>query len=159
MNYLSIFVLIPLLMLGALWLARDIKQIRGVMLTGSSLLLVAAGVLTALYLQARAAGDTAEMLFTDSVMWYPSLHIGYSVGVDGISVAMLLLSAIIVFTGVFASWRLQPLTKEYFLWYTLFPDSYPLEVFADFDHNGIIDNKDVEYLLWHTLFPEDYPLA
>lgn len=119
MNYLSIFVLIPLLMLGALWLARDIKQIRGVMLTGSSLLLVAAGVLTVLYLQARAAGDTAEMLFTDSVMWYPSLHIGYSVGVDGISVAMLLLSAIIVFTGVFASWRLQPLTKEYFLWYTL----------------------------------------
>lgn len=119
MNYLSIFVLIPLLMLGALWLARNIKQIRGVMLTGSSLLLVAAGVLTVLYLQARSAGNTAEMLFTDSVMWYPSLHIGYSVGVDGISVAMLLLSAIIVFTGVFASWRLQPLTKEYFLWYTL----------------------------------------
>ena len=119
MNYLSIFVLIPLLMLSALWLARDIKQIRGVMLTGSSLLLVAAGVLTVLYLQARSAGYTAEMLFTDSVMWYPSLHIGYSVGVDGISVAMLLLSAIIVFTGVFASWRLQPLTKEYFLWYTL----------------------------------------
>lgn len=119
MNYLSIFVLIPLLMLGALWLARNIKQIRGVMLTGSSLLLVAAGVLTVLYLQARSAGNTAEMLFTNSVMWYPSLHIGYSVGVDGISVAMLLLSAIIVFTGVFASWRLQPLTKEYFLWYTL----------------------------------------
>ena len=32
---------------------------------------------------------------------------------------MLLLSAIIVFTGTFASWRLQPLTKEYFLWFTL----------------------------------------
>ena len=31
---------------------------------------------------------------------------------------MLLLSAIIVFTGTFASWRLQPLTKEYFLWFT-----------------------------------------
>ena len=26
MNYLSIFVLIPLLMLGALWLARDISK-------------------------------------------------------------------------------------------------------------------------------------
>ena len=32
---------------------------------------------------------------------------------------MLLLSAVIVFTGTFASWRLQPLTKEYFLWFTL----------------------------------------
>ena len=38
---------------------------------------------------------------------------------DGISVAMLLLSAIIVFTGTFASWKLKPLTKEYFLWFTL----------------------------------------
>ena len=31
----------------------------------------------------------------------------------------MLLSAIIVFTGTFASRRLQPLTKEYFLWFTL----------------------------------------
>ena len=32
---------------------------------------------------------------------------------------MLLLSAIIVFTGTFASWQLKPLTKEYFLWFVL----------------------------------------
>ena len=119
MNLLSIFVLIPLLMLFALWLARDIKQIRAVMVTGASVLLISAVTLTVLYLQARTSGDTSEMLFTNSVTWYPSLDICYSVGVDGISVAMLLLSAIIVFTGVFASWRLQPLTKEYFLWFTL----------------------------------------
>ena len=30
-----------------------------------------------------------------------------------------MLSAIIVFTGTFASWQLQPLTKEYFLWFVL----------------------------------------
>ncbi|MBQ8866442.1 MAG: NADH-quinone oxidoreductase subunit M [Bacteroidaceae bacterium] len=119
MNLLSIFVLIPLLMLGGLWLARGIKQIRAVMVTGASALLAASVALTVMYLQARSAGDTAEMLFTSSIAWYPSLNICYSVGVDGISVAMLLLSAIIVFTGVFASWRLQPLTKEYFLWFTL----------------------------------------
>ena len=47
---------------------------------------------------------------------------------------------------------------EYLLWHTLFPDSYPLEIFADFDNNNVIDNKDVEYLLWHTLFPDSYPL-
>ena len=106
-------------MLGGLWLARGIKQIRAVMVTGASALLAASVALTVMYLQARSAGDTAEMLFTSSIAWYPSLNICYSVGVDGISVAMLLLSAIIVFTGVFASWRLQPLTKEYFLWFTL----------------------------------------
>ena len=119
MNFLSIFVLIPLLMLAGLWAARGIKAIRGVMVTGASALLIASVVLTFLYLGERSAGNTAEMLFRADTLWYAPLHISYSVGVDGISVAMLLLSAVIVFTGTFASWRLQPLTKEYFLWFTL----------------------------------------
>ena len=59
------------------------------------------------------------MLFTYSVEWFKPLNIAYSVGVDGISVVMLLLSSVIVFTGTFASWQLKPLTKEYFLWFTL----------------------------------------
>ena len=119
MNILSLFVLSPLLMLAGLWLARTLNQVRGVMVTGASLLLAAAVWLTVAYIGQRNAGAAQEMLFTDSITWYAPLHICYSVGVDGISVAMLLLSAIIVFTGTFASWRLQPLTKEYFLWFTL----------------------------------------
>lgn len=119
MNILSLFVLIPLLMLAGLWLARTLNRVRGVMVTGASLLLAAAVWLTVAYIGQRNAGAAQEMLFTDSITWYAPLHICYSVGVDGISVAMLLLSAIIVFTGTFASWRLQPLTKEYFLWFTL----------------------------------------
>lgn len=119
MNFLSLFVLIPLLMLLGLWLARGIKGVRTVMVVGSSALLLLAAYLTVIYLADRAAGATGEMLYTASFEWFKPLHIKYSVGVDGISVAMLLLSAIIVFTGTFASWRLQPLTKEYFLWFTL----------------------------------------
>ena len=119
MNFLSLFVLIPLLMLGGLYLAKGIKAIRGVMVAGSTALLILSIVLTFLYLGERQAGATAEMLFRADTVWYAPLHISYSVGVDGISVAMLLLSAVIVFTGTFASWKLQPLTKEYFLWFTL----------------------------------------
>ena len=48
---------------------------------------------------------------------------------------------------------------EYLLWYTLFPEDYPLPQNADFNDDGYVDNLDVEYLLWHTLFPEDYPLV
>ena len=118
MNFLSLFVLIPLLMLLGLWLSRNISQIRAVMVTGASALLVLSVALTVMYLQARQGGATDEMLFCADVAWYPALNIHYSVGVDGISVAMLLLSSLIVFTGTFASWRLQPLTKEYFLWFT-----------------------------------------
>jgi NADH-quinone oxidoreductase subunit M len=119
MNLLSIFVLIPLLMLLGLWLSRNLAQIRTVMVIGASALLISAITLTVSYLQARAAGVTGDMLFRASVVWYKPLNIEFSVGVDGISVAMLLLSSIIVFTGTFASWRLKPLTKEYFLWFTL----------------------------------------
>ena len=106
-------------MLLALWLSRNLNQVRGVMVAGSSLLLALAIYLTFDFLALRRAGATADMLYTASDTWYAPLHIAYSIGVDGISVAMLLLSAIIVFTGTFASWKLKPLTKEYFLWFTL----------------------------------------
>ena len=119
MNFLSLFVLIPLLMLFGLWLSKGIKAIRGVMVVGASALVVCAVALVIMYLNDRAAGAEGEMLYTASFTWFEPLHIKYSVGVDGISVAMLLLSAIIVFTGTFASWKLKPLTKEYFLWFTL----------------------------------------
>lgn len=119
MNFLSLFLFIPLLMLAVLWMARSMKAIRAVMVAGSSALLLSSILLTFLYLDQRNAGATAEMLFRSDTVWYAPLHISYSVGVDGISVAMLLLSSVIVFTGTFASWKLQPLTKEYFLWFTL----------------------------------------
>lgn len=119
MNFLSIFVLIPLLMLLGLWIARNINQIRAVMVAGASLLMVMAVTLAYLYVQARGAGDTSQMLFASSVEWYKPLNICYAVGVDGISVVMLLLSAVIVFTGVFASWKMKIQTKDFFLWFSL----------------------------------------
>ena len=41
MNILSLFVLIPLLMMLGLWMARGINQVRGVMVAGSALLVLA----------------------------------------------------------------------------------------------------------------------
>lgn len=119
MNILGIFVLIPLLMLLGLWAARNVNQVRGVMVTGSSALLVLSIYVVVEFLGMRRAGITDEMLFVDSFVWYAPMNICCSVGIDGISLVMLLLSSMIVFTGTFASWRLQPLTKEYFMWFTL----------------------------------------
>ena len=119
MSILSLFVVIPALMLLGLWLAKNLNQVRGVMVVGASCLLLLSIWLTVAFIQMRAGGNTDEMLFTYSIPWFKPLNIAYSVGVDGISVVMLLLSSIIVFTGTFASWQLKPLTKEYFLWFTL----------------------------------------
>ncbi len=119
MSILTLFVVIPLLMLLGLWLAANDNQVRGVMVTGASALLVLAIWLTVTFAQMRSAGNTDAMLFTYSVAWFKPLNICYSVGVDGISVVMILLSAIIVFTGSFASWQMEPMKKEYFLWFVL----------------------------------------
>ena len=119
MNFLSLFVLIPILTMCGLFFSKNLQQIRVAVATGASLLLVLAVGLVFAYLGERGAGNTAEMLFTADTVWYAPLNIHYSVGVDGISVAMLLLSAIIVFTGTFASWKMEFLQKEYFLWFYL----------------------------------------
>lgn len=107
MNFLSLFVLIPIFMLCGLLISGNMKQIRIVCATGASMLLLLAATVTVLYLGERNNGNTAEMLFTASAVWYSPLNIHYSVGVDGISVAMLLLSSIIVFTGIFTSWKME----------------------------------------------------
>ena len=106
-------------MLLGLWAARNLNQVRGVMVAGSSCLLALSIWLTITFIQMRSAGNHDAMLFQYSVEWFRPLNIAYTVGVDGISVVMLLLSSIIVFTGTFASWQLKPMTKEYFLWFTL----------------------------------------
>jgi NADH-quinone oxidoreductase subunit M len=119
MNLLFLYIAIPLLMLGGLWAVKGGKSILAVMVAGSSALLLLSITLVVLYLEERTAGKMDQMLFRSDIIWYAPLNIALSVGADGITVALLLLSSIIVFTGVFASWRLQPLTKEYFLWFTL----------------------------------------
>ena len=117
-NILIYFVVISLVMLGLLALCQNIKQIRAVAVVGSLGLIGLSVWVLMEYLGIRAAGNEDPMLFVDSWTWFAPLNIHLAVGVDGISIAMLLLSSIIVFAGSFASWKIaQP--KEFFLWLIL----------------------------------------
>ena len=117
-NILIYFVIIPLVMLLGLFLCRDIKQIRAVAVTGSVALTALSVWLLIDYLGLRAAGVDAPMLYTGSWSWFAPLNINLAVGVDGISIAMLILTGVIMITGSFASWEIaQP--KEFFLWLVL----------------------------------------
>ena len=118
-NILIYFVIVPLLMLGGLALSKSVKQVRAVAVTGATALMALAAYLVIEFLSLRAAGDVSPMLFTGSWTWFAPLNINLALGVDGISVVMIVLSAFIVFAGVFASWNLKPLTKEYFMWFCL----------------------------------------
>lgn len=121
MTFLTLFVIIPVLMLLCLWLAKNDTQVRMVMVVGSTALLALAIYLVIAFVGARETMPATEypFLFGDAIPWFKSLNIFYRTGVDGIAVVMILLSSIIVFTGTFASWQLHPMQKEYFLWFTL----------------------------------------
>lgn len=117
-NPLIYFVIIPLLMMAGIALSPGRKAIRAVAVVGSLLLLGLSTWLLVDYLGLRAAGEEAPMLYTGSWMWFEPLNIHLAVGVDGISLAMLVLSSVIVFAGSFASWEI-PQPKEFFLWLIL----------------------------------------
>ncbi|MBR4970803.1 MAG: NADH-quinone oxidoreductase subunit M, partial [Paludibacteraceae bacterium] len=121
MNILSLFVIIPLIMMAIIFCIDGEKKslIRIVMSIGGLALLATSSYLTVEYLALREAGDMSEFLFTDSYLWYETFNIHYAIGVDGVSVAMLLLSSIVVITGVFVSYSIEEQAKEYFLWFLL----------------------------------------
>lgn len=117
-NILIYFVVIPLLMLAGVALCRNIKQIRAVAVAGSLVLTALSIYLLVDFLAQRAAMPEATMFYVQSWKWFAPLNINLALGVDGISVAMIILSSIILLTGSFASWKIdQP--KEFFLWLIL----------------------------------------
>lgn len=115
MDILSLFVVIPVLTVIAIMICRNSKQARLTAAVGMSLQLITSVILMFMYLHERSMGNPAEMLFVQDYMWFESLNIHYTVGVDGISCAMILLTSTVVFAGIFASWEVVDLTREFFI--------------------------------------------
>ena len=57
--------------------------------------------------------------FVEQVRWIPAVGIEWHNGVDGISLPLLALTAIVFFTGVLVMWELKERVKEYFAFMTL----------------------------------------
>jgi len=111
---LSLLILLPLLTAVALLLAKTTTQVKTISLAGATLQFFLAIFLLIVFNNERAGGNTAQMLFELQYNWFPSWNISYHVGVDGISVAMILLTAFVVVAGVLVSWNVTKMTKEYY---------------------------------------------
>jgi len=114
MDILSLFVVVPVLTMIGILFTKDLKGTRIVSAVGMGIQLIMSFNLLFQYIAERKI-DKAEMLFQKSVMWYESFNIHYTVGVDGIAVAMIVLTSIVVFAGVFASWMTKELPREFFI--------------------------------------------
>jgi NADH-quinone oxidoreductase subunit M len=67
-----------------------------------------------------------------SISWFGRIHIEYFLGIDGISVLMVLLTALISFIAVFASWGIEKSLKGYFALLLLL-DAGMMGVFVSLD--------------------------
>ncbi|HEY5540342.1 MAG TPA: NADH-quinone oxidoreductase subunit M, partial [Coriobacteriia bacterium] len=107
---LSIIVLAPVtaaLLIGLF--GGNPKLPRAIALAAGTIALMGAVWVFAIY--DRVAGG---FQFAERVPWIPSFGVSYSLGVDGISAPMLLLTALIIFTGVLVSWNVEERPREYF---------------------------------------------
>ena len=111
---LLILLAIPLLTAVALLLPRNANGVKWISFAGALIQFVFAFVLLFAYRQERTAGNFEDMLFQQNYSWFEALQINFHVGVDGISVAMILLTAFVVLAGVLVSWNIQKMTKEFY---------------------------------------------
>jgi NADH-quinone oxidoreductase subunit M len=70
--------------------------------------------------------------FVESLPWLPALGISYKVGVNGFSVPMVLLTGIVVLSGVVVSWHIDDRPREFFA-YLLFLGVSVAGVFSAMD--------------------------
>ena len=111
---LSLLILLPLLTAIAILLVKNTSHVKKIALAGATLQFILAIALLFIFNNERAAGNTAQMLFELQYNWFPAWHISFHLGVDGISVAMILLTAFVVVAGVLVSWNVTKMTKEYY---------------------------------------------
>jgi len=88
-----------------------IKQVSAVV-TGVQLVLT-------IYLWRIFDGSKGTFQFMESAEWIPSFNISYMLGVDGLSLPMVFLMALLGFLGVFVSWNINKAVKGYFALFLL----------------------------------------
>ncbi|HLG33339.1 MAG TPA: proton-conducting transporter membrane subunit, partial [Bacteroidia bacterium] len=111
---LSLLILLPLITSIVVLLSRNAQQVKIISLAGASIQLAMTFVLLFAFRNERAAGNMEQMLFQQRYTWFAPLNIEYFIGVDGISIAMILLTAFVVIAGVLVSWNIENMTKEFY---------------------------------------------
>ena len=114
MDILSLFIVLPVITILILVFAKGLKQARQIAMVGSLIQLGMAINLMFAYFKEKAINDDI-MVFTKDLVWFKQFNIHYNIGVDGISIALILLTAIVVLAGVFISWKMKDLPKEFFI--------------------------------------------
>ena len=128
-NILNWIIWFPIIgMVAIAFIPRDkdnVIKITAAVATGLQFLL------TLVLWQNYNAGD-GGMQFMVRAEWIPSFNITYILGVDGLSLPMAILTALLCFIGVFVSWNIDKAVKGYFALFLLL-DTGIMGVFLSMD--------------------------
>jgi len=116
MPVLSLLIWIPLLGAAVILFVpkEQTKLIQKIALTCASV-----SFLLSVYLLANFKQTTGGLQFTESLQWVPEMGMTYSLGVDGLSLSMIVLTTLITVACLLASLTLTDRVKAYFAWFML----------------------------------------
>ena len=138
----SLLILVPLIFAAVTFLTKTKGQAAGLGLAGS---LATLGLTVYAYLNFDSS--TAAMQFFESIKWIPSLGVNYSVGIDGISMPLILLNAIVIPFLILYSWKEERESPNRFYGLILAMEAAVIGVFVSLDFV-------VFYIFWElTLIP------
>ncbi len=137
-HLLSWIIVLPVLGAGILVFLRKEETIRRVAL-GCTLLVFALSLLLWLWFDP----STDRMQFVERVAWMPTFNIQYAVGVDGISLPLILLSTLLSPLCVLCSWKSIEHHQKAFFMLILFIESSMLLTFSTMD-------LFMFFMLWET---------
>jgi len=110
---LLLLLIVPLIAAIGIMLSPRVSAVRQISLAASLIQLVLVGWLLFQMLNTRSV--SAQPLYFEKVyQWFPSWNIQFHIGVDGIAVSMMILTALVVLAGVLISWQESILPKEFF---------------------------------------------
>jgi NADH-quinone oxidoreductase subunit M len=108
---LSILTFVPLI--GGL-LVIGIPDARRGFARGLSLSIAFLTLVLAIFIWRHFDGASGDLQFTEQHAWIPSLGVDYHLGADGLSLLMLLLTAIVTPMAMMASWKIPERVPIYF---------------------------------------------
>jgi NADH-quinone oxidoreductase subunit M len=126
---ISFLLLLPLF--GAFVLLLVPRQQRQTLLTLTLISSIAVFIWSLRLFQAFDPG-AGEMQFVERIPWMPAFGIGYIVGIDGISLFLVLLTTFLMPLAIVASWPVQERIKEY-LFFMLVLETGMLGAFVALD--------------------------
>ena len=129
-NILSIIIFLPLLgvLLGA-FIPKDNKSA----IKWFTLIVSLVEFIVSLFLVVHFDSSSIGMQFTENYAWIPVYHIHYQLGIDGLSLLLILLTTFLTPLVLLGSWTyIKKREKEYYLWFLVL-ETGMIGVFASLD--------------------------